>query len=267
MVNFGRACHDWVREEEKKKTDETASKGTAEPALRGWSPSVGEEMDEEEAEEAAREQLEDQQSPSALRAGAAEPEPDDISPLRKVIARNHTPPEVEGAPADFGGAARSAAASVHVTDIQWTSASPAPGDPPSATATPKRKSAEKGPQIIKSPSDVRHGFAPRAASPARTASPEGEQPRKSKRISEVLVEILDTDDDGRLTWKDIRSAPIVLKRHFKLPILTVFSWMRFLDVYFRFLFPLAYVPFVIAMFAQVNFGQDWAAKRALSSCS
>lgn len=89
--------------------------------------------------------------------------------------------------------------------------------------------------------------------------------RQTTLTAKELRKVIDPAGEG-LTVSKLAYAPVMLKRYVKLPLLVLLSYMRFLDVYFRFLFPAAYVPFAIIMFSQVDYGRSWSELSALSKC-
>ena len=66
-------------------------------------------------------------------------------------------------------------------------------------------------------------------------------------------------------------APLVslaarFRLYVKLPFLRLCAKMRFWDVYARYLFPCAFLPYVLAAHASIDFGNDWHRRIAQSSC-
>ena len=80
---------------------------------------------------------------------------------------------------------------------------------------------------------------------------------------------MDNDGDGTVSCSEWLFCCFrlgwALKVYVKLPLLSFLSRMRFLDVYFRFLFPLAYIPAIVWMFDKVPMA-EWEHKVVSSSC-
>lgn len=93
--------------------------------------------------------------------------------------------------------------------------------------------------------------------------------RQASATTEQLKSVVDKNGGGHISCMELVFAPIWLHRYIsyiKMPVMKVFAAMRFLDLYCRFLFPAAYIPFVLFKFSQVNWGRDWEASRAMSTC-
>lgn len=246
MVNFGRAAHEFVlheradeerqsRERSAKKTDGGSAHAPGALDVAGANTAsvslqmaeMAEEMDEEELEVA--------------RAAEAE------------------------AAAEEAAVARSPAAKVVAVDI-------VSGDGSDPSKTPSRTSSKGEEGLRISASGESHGKVWRRSCHVAAVSSELSSPsrlqklkRQGTQTARELRQVIDPSGEG-LTASKLAYAPVMIKRWIKLPVLIVFSYMRFLDVYFRFLFPAAYIPFMVVMFSKVDF-KRWEELSALSKCA
>lgn len=86
-----------------------------------------------------------------------------------------------------------------------------------------------------------------------------------RKIHAAATAVLDADGDGKVTLSESLNVPSILQRA-KRPLLRCLASMRHLDSYMRFLFPLAYIPFVLYEMSTVNFFMDTTLQRALEYC-
>jgi len=87
----------------------------------------------------------------------------------------------------------------------------------------------------------------------------------------MLVAVLDADGSGSLTWREALGCCCQLKTAAKVPLLRLAASARFLDQYWRVIFPLVYVPYVLYMLSIIDYGRAWSSQiagtPALATCS
>ena len=86
----------------------------------------------------------------------------------------------------------------------------------------------------------------------------------SRRMIKAAKVILDEDGDGNVGCKEVLRCWILLKKRVKYPLLKFWSHFRYSDHYMRVLLPLIYVPWIIAMLAEVSFGRGYDEQLALN---
>ena len=89
---------------------------------------------------------------------------------------------------------------------------------------------------------------------------------RARRVSRRIAAVVDTDGDGELDTRELICALPNLKSYAKVPFLRVCAYLRFLDVISRYIYPIAFVPFLVYWLSLVNFGNDWNARLAGSAC-
>lgn len=90
---------------------------------------------------------------------------------------------------------------------------------------------------------------------------------RRERTWRRMMNLLDKDGDGDVSiWEICNCSPRTLKMLLKRPFLRTVAPLRFLDIYWRFLFPMVYVPYIVVKLGLVDGGARWEA-RAMSAAS
>lgn len=82
-------------------------------------------------------------------------------------------------------------------------------------------------------------------------------PSAIAKLWHTTQRIVDADGDGKLTCAELCDCGKI-RRRAKRPLLRTLAELRFLDLYWRVLFPLAYVTFLIFKWSEVEYGGRWA---------
>jgi hypothetical protein len=94
--------------------------------------------------------------------------------------------------------------------------------------------------------------------PAAIAKPATAPPARRKMLSQEVMAALDVNGDGYVTlWEITTCSPRVIKVLLKRPFLRAVAPLRFLDIYWRFLFPMVYVPYILWSISKVDGGRRW----------
>lgn len=76
---------------------------------------------------------------------------------------------------------------------------------------------------------------------------------------DAIKAAIDINGDGNISCAEVLKFVSRVRLALKVPVLRFAAWFRFLDHYWRFVFPCAYIPFLVYTLADVNYGNDWAA--------
>ena len=139
----------------------------------------------------------------------------------------------------------------------------------SAEQVPRSAAPRPGPDEAKAPDSEPRRNRPVLAAATEAADADVEQelidvsqanpslerrPSLTEAMRDIFNEVFDADGDGTFTCSDLCHLRTI-RRRAKRPLLRLVANFRYLDLRWRLLFPLAYVPFVLVMLSQVEFGR------------